>query len=421
MATIRPFRGLRFTSADLASRVAPPYDVISPAMREELAARSANNIVHLTLPVQNDDDRSKFVKYARSASTLQHWVDSGVMKPEDTPAFYRYVQTFRTPYGDSFTRTALIALIKVEPYENGVVLPHEQTFPKHKEDRLRILEATRSHLECIFGLFEDPGQHIFRAIDGAAAASTHQVTTADGIVHSLEVISDPETLENLVRLMADRKIWIADGHHRYETALAFRGMSGERDGEIPEDFMMMALSSMEDPGLVLLPTHRILKRAPAGKMEDLLQSPYWQIEHAANSDLWNLLCEASNADQRAFGVALPGGAGLVLRVTDLAGLAASIHSDASDALKRLDVTLLHDVIFAQNLGLTGHDFFDYTRDPQEAIDAVLDGAPASFLMNPPTVEDMREIALGGEKMPQKSTYYFPKIESGLVLWRLGDF
>ncbi len=390
-------------------------------MREELGARSENNVVHLTLPVQNADDRSKFVKYARSASTLQHWVDSGVMKPEAEPAFYRYVQIFRTPYGESFTRTALIALIKVEPYENGVVLPHEQTFPKHKEDRLRILEATRSHLECIFGLFEDPGQQIFRVIDGAPSASTHKVTTDDGIVHSLEVITDPATLETLVKLVADRKIWIADGHHRYETALAFRGMSGERDSEIPEDYMMMALSSMEDPGLVLLPTHRMLKRAPEGKIEDLLQSPYWQIEHAANSDLWNLLCEANTAGQRAFGVALPGGSGLILRVTDLDGLANSIESEASGALKRLDVTILHEVLFAKNLGLTGHDFFDYTRDPQEAIDAVLNGSPASFLMNPPTVEDMREIALGGEKMPQKSTYYFPKIESGLVLWRLGDF
>lgn len=421
MATIRPFRGLRFTSDDLASRVAPPYDVISPAMREELGARSEHNVVHLTLPVQNADDRSKFVKYARSASTLQHWVDSGVMKPEDTPAFYRYVQTFRTPYGESFTRTALIALIKVEPYENGVVLPHEQTFPKHKEDRLRILEATRSHLECIFGLFEDPGQQIFRVIDGAPSTSTHKVTTDDGIVHSLEVITDPATLENLIKLVADRKIWIADGHHRYETALAFRGMSRERDTEIPEDYMMMALSSMEDPGLVLLPTHRMLKRAPEVNIEDLLQSPYWQIEHAANSDLWNLLCEANTAGQHAFGVALPGGSGLILRVIDLDGIANSIESDASPALKRLDVTILHEVIFAKNLGLTGHDFFDYTRDPQEAIDAVLNGSPASFLMNPPTVEDMREIALSGEKMPQKSTYYFPKIESGLVLWRLGDF
>jgi uncharacterized protein (DUF1015 family) len=158
MATVRPFRGLRYreSAGALENLVAPPYDVLSAEERNAYAAKSPYNIVHLTLPEQKEDDRSKFVKYARSAAALAEWRREGALAEEQRPAFYRYTQTFTIPGTDqSFDRTALIALIKVEPYENGVVLPHEQTFPKHKEDRLRILEATRSHLECIFGLFEE--------------------------------------------------------------------------------------------------------------------------------------------------------------------------------------------------------------------------------------------------------------------------
>src|SRR5689334_15332815 len=166
MAAIRPFQGLRYSAeaGSLGVLTAPPYDVISEEERVSFSLRSPHNIVHLTLPEQRSDDRSKFVKYARSAAELAEWRRDGTLLLEEKPAIYRYVQKFHLPHFGQLTRTSIIALIKTEPYENGVVLPHEQTFPKHKEDRLRILEATRAHLECIFGLFEDTDSHIHNAI-----------------------------------------------------------------------------------------------------------------------------------------------------------------------------------------------------------------------------------------------------------------
>lgn len=425
MAQVRPFRGLRYTpsAGPLPDLVAPPYDVISPSERAELAGKNAHNVVHLTLPESKADDRSKFVKYMRSASTLADWQRTGVMESEAEPAFYRYTQTFTIPGSTiPIVRKSLIALIKVEPYEKGVVLPHEQTFPKHKEDRLRILEATRAHLECIYGLFEDEGRQVFDQIEAASTEAGVDVTTDDGVRHILEPITDRATTNALSTALEDKKVWIADGHHRYETAVTFRGMQGEKPGLVAEDFMMMALSSMSDPGLVLLPTHRIVQKMPMGgpELENSLQR-FFNTRYVPNGELLSEMERLQSDDVRVFGVALPSGRGILTTLDRPSDALEWMDGEGSDKLKLLDVSILHRVIFEKVLGLSGLDFFSYTRDPQEALDAVVNGAGASFLMNPPTVEDMRVIALGGEKMPQKSTYYYPKILSGLVLWSLNDF
>ncbi|MBV6457750.1 MAG: hypothetical protein HONBIEJF_00869 [Fimbriimonadaceae bacterium] len=425
MATIRPFRGLRYSAAagPLEALVAPPYDVLSQEERNEYAARSPHNVVHLTLPEQNEDDRSKFVKYARAAARLEEWRREGQLAAEGSPSLYRYRQTFSIP-GDTerHERLALITLIKVEPYEKGVVLPHEQTFPKHKEDRLRILEATRAHLECIYGLYEDESQGILQEVKSAPATTVASVATDDGVTHQIEVIDDGNVLDRILSAMEPKKIWIADGHHRYETALAFRQALGSAQGEVAEDYMMMALSSIADPGLVLLPTHRILDKVSltSDEIASTMRAnfPHEEVE---NSDLVEWIEANATGGQRAFGVALPGTKGLGLRIGDVRERILQIKGSESDRLKGLDVTILHKLMFEELLGLTGHDFFSYTRDAGEAIAAVNAGARASFLMNPPTVDDMRQIALGGEKMPQKSTYYYPKILSGLLLWSLADF
>jgi uncharacterized protein (DUF1015 family) len=425
MATIRPFNGLRFTedAGPLGNLVAPPYDVLSAQEREEFAAKNPHNIVHLTLPEQKQDDRSKFVKYARSAAALAEWERDGAMKADEKPTFYRYRQSFTIPGSSTpFTRIALIALIKVEPYEKGVVLPHEQTFPKHKEDRLRILEATRAHLECIFGLFEDEGGRVFRDIEAAPQTGSVEVTTEDGVRHVLELIQDEATTARLSQELADKKVWIADGHHRYETALTFRQAQGDKPGLLAEDFMMMALSSMSDPGLVLLPTHRMVKSLPVpeGELPALL-GPYFEVEELPNDQLLEALEKGASPDNHVFAIALPSGKGLFLKLKSAQQAIEAIEGEASEQLKLLDVTILHDLIFGKTLNLHGLEFFGYTRDPDEALNSVGHGYGAAFLMNPPSVEDMRQIALGGEKMPQKSTYYYPKILSGLVLWSLNSF
>lgn len=425
MATIRPFTGLRFSAAagPSADLVAPPYDVISPSEREQFASKNPHNVVRLTLPESEPDDRSKFVKYARSAARLEEWRRESVLSPEAKPAFYRYTQTFDVPGLAALERTTLVTLIKVEPYDKGVVLPHEQTFPKHKEDRLRILEATRSHLECIFGLYEDESGVHQMVVTAPATEVADFVTSEDGIRHRFSVVDDAEACATLSQALEPKTVWIADGHHRYETALAFREQLGPRDGLVPEDFMMMALCSIDDPGLVLLPTHRILKRMN-GTVADLKAglAEHFSLTEAPNGMLMAGIAEIkATTGGQAFGVALPGGTGLVAVAKDPAALAASIADGRSARLAGLDVSVLHDHIFAKVLGLTGHDFFDYTRIEEEAVGSVESGAPAAFLMNPPSVEDMRLIALGGEKMPQKSTYYYPKLLSGLVVWSLKDF
>lgn len=420
MAQIRLFKGLRFSAeaGPLESVTAPPYDVLSPAERDEYAARSPHNIVHLTLPEQHKEDRSQFVKYARSASLLADWRRSGAVQLENAPALYRYKQQFAVPgSNEKFTRTSIIVLIKTEPYEKGVVLPHEQTFPKHKEDRLRILEATRSHLECIFGLFEDPDAEIHKAILDAPCTEFSRCSADDGSEQSLEPIVDKGATDKLIALLADRKVWIADGHHRYETACTFRASVGPKDGPVAEDYMMIALASMSDPGLVLLPTHRVIKTYTGPEILAALKSDF-EIEEVAASVVWDTL--SAEEGSGVFGLVL-GSSGFLLRTKNFEDLVSRIPS-GSEKLRRLDVSVLHSVVLEQTLGIQGLDTIGYTRDPDEAVDVVLNqGSVASFLMKPPSVEDMRVIALGGEKMPQKSTYYFPKILSGTVMWSLSDF
>ncbi|MCC6403853.1 MAG: DUF1015 domain-containing protein [Fimbriimonadaceae bacterium] len=419
MADMRAFRGLRYTAraGDLANLVAPPYDVVSPEMRERLAAEDLHNYVLLTLPEAQPDDRSRMIKYARSAARLEEWVREGVLAPDAKPSLYRLTQTFTVPNSTAqAVRTAVIALIKVEPYSQGSVLPHEQTFPKHKEDRLRLLEATRSHLESILGLYEDEGAQVHQMVRSAPATRIGEVRTEfDGTMNVLDAIEDEASVQALLAAMSARRVWIADGHHRYETALNFRGMFPASAAPVAEDFMMMAMTSMDDPGLVLLPTHRILKQL--GMSADAMRSAL--ADAFAIEDVPNAEIPARLTGPGVFGVALPGGNGFLATVCDIGGLAQGM--EGSDRLRRLDVSILHGPIFADRLGLTGHDFFGYTRVDQEALDAVESGAPAAFLMAPPSVEDMKVVALNGEVMPQKSTYYHPKLPSGVVAWRLKEF
>lgn len=424
MAEVRPFSGLRYTQeAGLLSQLtAPPYDVLSPADREQYAARSPRNIVHATLPEQKADDRSKFVRYARSAALLSEWRREGVLALDSQPAIYRYVQqTKLSRFGDTLERTAVIALLKVEPYEAGVVLPHEQTFPKHKEDRLRILEATRTHLECIFGLYEDADRQVLQTIQNASVGTPVETSSDEGVSHRLEPITDPAAIKAISELLRDRKIWIADGHHRYETAVAFRQALGDRPGPVAEDYLPIALCSLSDPGLALLPTHRIVARAIPRQEAIARLSELFNFEETHSSRLTDGLARGRNEGRRTFAVAFEGGLGYLVSPKDDAHLLSLAGEDGSDRLRGLDVSVLHRVIFEERLGIRGLDDIAYTRDPMEAIRTADQGGGTAFLMNPPTVDDMTAIAASGERMPHKSTYYFPKILSGLVLWSLNDF
>lgn len=426
MATIRPFRGLRYTPAagPLETLVAPPYDVITPEERKALGERSEHNVTWLTLPEQLPDDRSKFVKYGRSASRLAEWRREGALQAEPEPAFYRYTQTFTNPVsGHQHTRTALVCLLKLEPYDKGIVLPHEQTFPKHKEDRLRLLEATRAQLESIFGLYQDELARVEHAISKAHFEEAVRVTSDDGVQHRLDVCTRPEDVAAIGAAMERERVWIADGHHRYETALAFREAAGGGDGLIPEDFMLISLSSMSDPGLVLLPTHRIITRwdIPFSQVEYRLQR-FFNVRKIANDDLPEAVRAAAATECSAFGIALPGNIGYFASLVSPRDALTLSDSPGSDRLKMLDVSILHDILLKRAFEIEGLERIEYTRNAAEALARVKESTDvAAVITNPPSVEDMRLIAEAGEKMPQKSTYYYPKLLSGLVMWSLSDF
>jgi uncharacterized protein (DUF1015 family) len=425
MAEIRPFKGLRYSlrAGDLSTLTAPPYDVITPSERVGFAARNEFNIVHLTLPEGKIDDRSKFVKYARGSALLSQWRREGIFGPDEQPSFYRYTQRFhlgkdQTPY----VRTSLLCLLKIEPFESGNVLPHEQTFANHKEDRLRLLEATRTHLESIFGLFEDPSGELYNQILSAPTGTAVEAES-DFLHQTLEAIVDPATIQALADQFSSKRIWIADGHHRYETALAFRTALGERSVAVAEDYILIALSAMTDPGLILLPTHRVvpsLKDVSIDEIASRLDADF-EIERCHSSRLLVRLRECESAGVAGFGVSLEGGHALWLIPRDLNALARSLPSQDSERLRKLDSTILHKVIFERLLGLSPATHLEFMRDAAMAIVAADEGRGAAFLMVPPSVEDMKAIALSGERMPQKSTYYFPKIWSGFVAWGLEDF
>lgn len=420
MASIRSFRGLRYSTSagNLSSLIAPPYDVLSPKDREALAEQSPNNIVHLTLPPESSEDRSKFVKYARSAATLSNWVRSGVLTAEDRPAFYRYQQRFSLDGSEEIhTRTTLIALLKLEPYSAGIVLPHEQTFPKHKEDRLRLLEATRAHLECIFGLFEDPDGEIHRSIVSAPSEVT--VAAEDGVSHEISVIQSPETVQALTEMLAPKKVWIADGHHRYETALGFRDTKRSKTDDLAplaEDYILIALGSISDPGLCLLPTHRIV--TIPNETEESALAKLARFGAIQSAELSALEALAESTDRGQFGLVFPSGKGYLLTISNEFHLAEGAESEA---LRGLDVSILHSILLGEGLGVKGLDKVQYSRNFGEAIELASSPERIGFIMAPPSVDDMRHVSEAGEKMPQKSTFYYPKIASGLVLWSLNDF
>lgn len=404
MAIVRAFRATRFARL-IPEVVAPPYDVIDESLRAELAERNPYNIVHLTLP-QGDEQR-----YENAARLVQHWLAEGVLRQDNEPAIYRYTQRFFDPLTQTYrTRTGYFVLLHTEPYEKGVVLPHEQTFPGVKEDRFRLLQATRTHMETIFGLFEDTPA-FQEAIADLLWEPITQVEGDDlpeGSAHKLERITNPVHVERFERAFENARVWIADGHHRYETALRF-GQAYGTDGS-PERFLPILLVPLDDPGLVILPTHRVLSELPPGAPSD------WQARLSAEFELTavapeTLTTQMAQHNGEAIGFVWREGAWLIRPK------AYPPVEGQPDALTRLDSWVLHERVMPA-LGYR-EPSKTYTRSAEEAMDAVRTGkAQAAFLLNPPPLRALQQIASAGGKMPHKSTYFHPKVLSGLILWQV---
>jgi len=436
VADVRPFRGLRYrpgVAANPADLLAPPFDVVSPEAQRFLLRRHPANVIRLELGEEAPGDSPQDNRYTRAAATLGRWRADGVMAVDPKPAFYVYDQEFFRE-GRLLRRRSLLAGVRLEPWEKGVVRPHEHTLTSPKEDRLQLLRHCRTSFSPVFSLYRDADRRRFTAIDEAVGkAPLAQAREPGGETHTLYGITDGAFVEAIRDLFRDRTLYVADGHHRYETALAYRderrtpGWSGEES----ENFAFMALTAAEDAGLVVLPIHRavLLTAIPddlAARFEAL-----FLVENlgplGSGGPLRDALARLAEAgsDGPAYVAVGPGPSGLrLLRPRNVEALRASLPPGTPPAWRALDVALLQYAVLEGLLGidaarLARGDALEYTEDAVEALETVASGrAPLAFLVNPTPVEQILAVADAGERMPQKSTFFYPKLATGLVMYPL---
>jgi uncharacterized protein (DUF1015 family) len=428
MAELRPFRPLRYNPkliGDLSAVVAPPYDVISPARRDALYERSPYNAVRLILNRSDDP-------YGAAAELLAAWRRSGVLVRDPRAALCYHVERFTLPTGQTYERQGVLGIVRLEPFHTGRIRPHERTFARHREDRMRILRACRTNLSPIFGLFADR----MDALDPARAVAADRapdvaIEDDTGVRHRVWFVTDAAAIRAVGRALVEETIFIADGHHRYETALAYADEHRREHGpadDAPHNFVLMYLTSMNDPGLVILPTHRLLSGVPGlhGPRVGEQLRRYFRVTpfpRTARDDFYAHLHES--AEEVRLGVAFADSPELlVLAVEDFARL-ERFEADLAPAVRRLDVAVLDAVVLRGMLGIacaaaTEAGQLTYTHDDAKALDAVTRGAQAAFLMNPPHIENVQAVCLAGETMPEKSTYFYPKLLTGLVFHPLDD-
>ena len=411
MADVQPLRALRYDLAvagPLDRLVAPPYDVIDPEQRAELAARSPHNVVRVDLPTGED-------AYAEAAATFAQWQAEGAVVRDDAPALWALTQLYDAAGGGGRERRGFFCRVRVEEYGPGRIRPHERTHPGPKEDRLKLTRATRANLSPIFALHSDPQGAAWSALEPRLGGHPWGATTDDqGTEHRLWRIGDPEAIAAVQSALGESELLIADGHHRYETARVY---GDEIGGEGPHRYVLMCLVALEDPGLTVFPTHRLVRGLSAQQQEDLAAAIKrdFEIEEVSRDAL------------------VPAGAGalrlgymdthfkrpfmLTLRDQSIADAALA---GKPDPYRRLDTAVLEALLLKGALGLSEDDIshlrgLGYARDFEEAL-ALLDGAEydAAFFMRPAPVDQVREIAATGENMPPKSTFFYPKLLTGML-------
>jgi uncharacterized protein (DUF1015 family) len=440
MAHLYPFRAWRYNPAhvQLDDVVTQPYDKITPAMQQAYYQSSPYNLVRiiLGLPELFDAERGESV-YSRAARDFRAWREQGVLIQEKAPCVFTYAQRFQIPgSGEQKERRGFIALGKLHEYADQVVFRHEQTLAKPKSDRLNLLKATQAHFGQIFMLYSDPARSVERILYDGNGAPDAEVTDEYGVQHCLWRISDPAAIRLLLAAMADKKLIIADGHHRYETALAYAKEHAPAAAErresttsqlphpaYPEAAVMMTFVNMDADGLVILPTHRIVHGLPNFEVAGFLKAAeeFFTVTPLARSGAAGPQ-EALCGEQGTAFVAIAPGGEFLLRAkpeaieTALAGI--------PERQRRLDLTQLHSIVLERMLGLDAEKIREqtnvrYCRDAAEAIEQVRRGdANIAFLTNPVTMEQLKEVAFAGEVMPQKSTDFYPKLLSGLTIYAL---
>ena len=440
MARIYPFRAWRYNPSvvKLDDVVTQPYDKISPSMQQAYYQRSPFNLVRiiLGLPELFDAERGESV-YTRAARDFKAWREQGVLVQEKDPCIFAYSQRFRVPgTSEVKERRGFIALGKLHEYADQVVFRHEQTLSKPKSDRLNLLKATHAHFGQIFMLYSDPAGSVEKILYDESGPAEAEVTDEYGVLHRVWRVSDPTAIRLLSTAMADKKLIIADGHHRYETALNYSkehavgvpakaeyGVNNLPQPAYPEAAVMMTFVNMDSDGLVILPTHRVVHSLPGfdpaafavAAEEFFTVVPLLAAEAAGYIEL------LGKQEGTAF-VAVTGSGAFLLRSKPEAVAAAL--ADLPERQRNLDLSHLHSIILDRLLGLDEEKVREqtnlrYLRDAGEAVDLTRRGeANVAFLTNPVSMEQLREVAFAGDVMPQKSTDFFPKLLSGLAIYAL---
>ena len=434
MAEVTPFRGIRYhESTGLDEVVAPPYDVISAAQAAELRGRSPHNAVYLDLPVA-PGEAAREAAYAHAASEFERWQADGVLVPEAAPSLYLVDQTYRGPDGRERTRRGFVARLRLADFEERVVLPHERTHAGAKVDRLRLYRAAHADLSQVFLLVPDDDGKVWDALaaaaDAAPVAAAREARDGDGNLHRIVPLTGPGA-ERVAALLRERSLYIADGHHRYETALAYRD-ERRAAGDYSADTLMVYLCSMSDPGLTVFPTHRLVRDVVVPPLAGLLERlrPLFEVVGAAVKGL--AACRAvldglgAQADPgRVFGLYLPReDVCVVVKSRAPEAQQRLVASGFSPDAAGLSVTMLHELVFREALGMDPGEaerHIDYAKSVPDALAALADGRYGlGAFLNATLVGQVRALADRGETMPQKSTYFYPKLLTGLIFDALGD-
>ncbi|MGH9530854.1 MAG: DUF1015 domain-containing protein [Terriglobales bacterium] len=430
MAIIAPFRAWRYNAArvPVADVLTQPYDKITPAMQERYLAASPWNLVRLELGRNQPGDSNSDNVYTRAAACFREWRQQGVLVQEAEPSLYVYSQRFPAPGGGpERERSGIIALGRIEDYEAHVIFRHEQTHSGPKADRLNLLRATQAHFGQLFMLYSDPERSLESRLKPAGEPDT-QLLDEYGVCHRLWRVSDPGLIEFARRSLADKKLLIADGHHRYETALAYRNQRRAESKDLPPDapseMVMMTLVNMDSNDLVILPTHRVLFGLQDFHSEDLLGGAreWFDVSGAGALEASQAaaLLAAAGSEGNAM-IAVTSRGAFLLRARPKAVDRAL--PDLSPRQRKIDVVLLHRLLIKRVLGVSEEAVsvlrnIAYLREAAEAIQRVREGAEVAFLMNPVTIPQLRDVAFAGEVMPQKSTDFYPKLLSGMAIYAL---